>query len=229
MGIVATAGYATSSLGMKSCTGRGSGGSSGSATPIRAVTRAAPLPGRRVMVAVRPSEQPPQLSGALDQLKRHGASAVTLGPLEDEAVDRLTEDLLGARADDGILDLDGRGRLDAARQILFRGRAVYEPRLAGKVLRDLRTNIQSFFQSEFQSGKTVVPGTVPAQMVASIVPQIQNRHDVAVRRKFTRLEPWLANLLEDACFGCHATHGARLDPRGGRTAITCAGLRHRTS
>jgi hypothetical protein len=35
-----------------------------------------------------------------------------------------------------------------------------------------------------------------ANMVAGIVPQIEEKHNVAARRKFTRLEPWLADLLE---------------------------------
>ncbi len=39
-------------------------------------------------------------------------------------------------------------------------------------------------------------GQVAAERVRGIIPKVQEMHAVAAKRKFTRLQPWLANLLE---------------------------------
>ena len=46
------------------------------------------------------------------------------------------------------------------------------------------------------SPTSIVPMNIEAsEMVTSVIPQIQSLHDISLRRKFTRLEPWLAGLL----------------------------------
>src|SRR6202008_909614 len=48
------------------------------------------------------------------------------------------------------------------------------------------------------SAASTVPLNVQAaEMVTSVIPQIQGLHDIAARRGFTRLEPWLAEMLSN--------------------------------
>jgi hypothetical protein len=59
--------------------------------------------------------------------------------------------------------------------------------LAGTVagiLTDLATNAQS-----------AADGPTAADMVRAAIPQIQQQHDIALKRNFTRLEPWTADVL----------------------------------
>jgi hypothetical protein len=58
-----------------------------------------------------------------------------------------------------------------------------------KALGTLLHNIESITD-------TTISGTQAAEMVAGVVPQVQEALDVATRRKFTRLKPWLSDLLD---------------------------------
>jgi len=57
------------------------------------------------LLAARPSREATPLSRTVDQLRRDGATTLTLGPLDQDAVARLTTDLLGAQPDTAILEL----------------------------------------------------------------------------------------------------------------------------
>lgn len=58
------------------------------------------------LIAWRPSpETAPDTATAIDQLKRNGATVITLGPLDDAAVARLAAEVLGGDPDEHVLDL----------------------------------------------------------------------------------------------------------------------------
>ena len=58
------------------------------------------------LIAWRPSpETAPDSATAIDQLKRGGASVITLGPLDDAAVARLAAEVLGGEPDEHVIDL----------------------------------------------------------------------------------------------------------------------------
>jgi DNA-binding CsgD family transcriptional regulator/tetratricopeptide (TPR) repeat protein len=58
------------------------------------------------LIAWRPSpETAPDSATAIDQLKRNGATVITLGPLDDAAVARLAAEALGGEPDEHLLDL----------------------------------------------------------------------------------------------------------------------------
>jgi DNA-binding CsgD family transcriptional regulator/tetratricopeptide (TPR) repeat protein len=58
------------------------------------------------LIAWRPSpETAPDTATAIDQLRRNGATVITLGPLDDAAVARLAADVLGGEPDERVLDL----------------------------------------------------------------------------------------------------------------------------
>ena len=57
------------------------------------------------LLAARPSGGATRFSRTVDQLRRDGATTLTLGPLDEKAVVRLTTDLLGAQPDAAILAL----------------------------------------------------------------------------------------------------------------------------
>ena len=58
------------------------------------------------LIAWRPSpETAPDTATAIDQLKRNGATVITLGPLDDAAIARLAAEVLGGEPDEQVLDL----------------------------------------------------------------------------------------------------------------------------
>ena len=56
------------------------------------------------VIALRPPRDASPLAETLGQLEQEGARAVVLGPLDDDAVARLAEDMLGARPDRSVLE-----------------------------------------------------------------------------------------------------------------------------
>ena len=54
-------------------------------------------------IALRPPRETTPLVHALEQLKQEGARTITLGPLDDDAVERLAADILAAQPDQSIL------------------------------------------------------------------------------------------------------------------------------
>jgi len=57
------------------------------------------------VLALRPPRETTPLVRALEQMRSHGAPTVVLGPLDGDAVARLAADMLGAEADQSILQL----------------------------------------------------------------------------------------------------------------------------
>jgi DNA-binding CsgD family transcriptional regulator len=57
------------------------------------------------VLALRPPRETTPLVRALEQMGQHGAPTVVLGPLDSDAVARLAADMLGAEADQSILQL----------------------------------------------------------------------------------------------------------------------------
>ncbi len=67
--------------------------------------------------------------------------------------------------------------------------------LAGQVatiLQGLISNAQTYVQNN----PTTASGTAVPSMVQALIPQIQTKHDIAAKRQFTRLEPWIAHILD---------------------------------
>ncbi len=78
---------------------------SGTSAALRALpARLATVPIGWV-VALRPSQEPPHLQSALDFLERHGATKVSLGPLDQAGVALLAADVLGAEPDSELLKM----------------------------------------------------------------------------------------------------------------------------
>jgi DNA-binding CsgD family transcriptional regulator/tetratricopeptide (TPR) repeat protein len=78
----------------------------GTVAALRSLPRA--LAGSPIawLVAWRPSpETAPDTAAAIDQLKRNGATVITLGPLDDAAVARLAAELLGGEPAERVLGL----------------------------------------------------------------------------------------------------------------------------
>jgi hypothetical protein len=61
---------------------------------------------------------------------------------------------------------------------------------------DIAASVKALLEPFFPGNPdSLQAGDIPAALVR-LVPQIEAKHDVAVRRKFSRLEPWLADLLD---------------------------------
>jgi hypothetical protein len=60
---------------------------------------------------------------------------------------------------------------------------------AAAILQQLLNNVPS------AATATIASATEVSQMVQAVVPQVQALHEMAVNRNFTRLEPWLADLI----------------------------------
>ena len=78
---------------------------SGTAAALRALpVRLADLPVAWI-VAFRPGQGSAQLRGAIEHLDHAGAARIVLGPLDDDAVAKVAEDVIDAAPDDALLDL----------------------------------------------------------------------------------------------------------------------------
>jgi DNA-binding CsgD family transcriptional regulator len=78
----------------------------GTAAALRALTPS--LAGSAILwlIAWRPSpESAPDAASAIEYLKRNGAMAITLGPLDQAAVARLAAELMGGQPDEHVLEL----------------------------------------------------------------------------------------------------------------------------
>lgn len=60
---------------------------------------------------------------------------------------------------------------------------------------DIATQTAGILTGLIEQAQSARSLTEAAAMVQGVIPQIQERHDIAVRRKFTRLEPWIAGIL----------------------------------
>ena len=60
---------------------------------------------------------------------------------------------------------------------------------------EIAAEVSQIFTQLMSDVATAVSAQGAAEMVAAVVPQIEDRHTIAVKRKFTRLEPWLADAL----------------------------------
>jgi hypothetical protein len=76
-----------------------------------------------------------------------------------------------------------------------------------QTLRELEDNAQAAADTE-----------TAARMVAAVVPEVQEKHDIAVARRFTRLEPWLARLLDTLHFLIRKLPSAETTAGGDGTA-----------
>jgi DNA-binding CsgD family transcriptional regulator len=79
---------------------------SGTVAALRSLPRS--LAGSPIawLIAWRPSpETAPDCAAAIEQLKRNGATVITLGPLDDAAVARLAAEALGGEPDERVLNL----------------------------------------------------------------------------------------------------------------------------
>ena len=61
---------------------------------------------------------------------------------------------------------------------------------------DLAGEVAGLLKTLIDNVKTAQDPRTAANMVAALVPQIREKHDIAAKRKFTRLEPWLSDLLD---------------------------------
>jgi DNA-binding CsgD family transcriptional regulator len=78
---------------------------SGTAAALRALpVRLADLP-IAWMLAFRPNQGSAQLLGAIEHLEHSGGKRIVLGPLDDDAVAQLAEDVIDAEPDGALLDL----------------------------------------------------------------------------------------------------------------------------
>ena len=78
---------------------------SGTAAALRALpVRVAGMPVAWIL-AFRPGQGSAQLLGAIEHLDHSGAERIVLGPLDDEAVAQVAEDVMDAEPDDALLDL----------------------------------------------------------------------------------------------------------------------------
>jgi len=78
----------------------------GTAAALRSLPRSLAGSAIEWLIAWRPSpESAPDAASAIDQLKREGASVISLGPLDEPAVARLAAELLGGEPDEHVLDL----------------------------------------------------------------------------------------------------------------------------
>jgi len=78
----------------------------GTAAALRSLPRSLAGSAIEWLIAWRPSpESAPDAASAIDQLKRDGASVISLGPLDEPAVARLAAELLGGEPDEHVLDL----------------------------------------------------------------------------------------------------------------------------
>ena len=61
---------------------------------------------------------------------------------------------------------------------------------------DLGTQVATVLTGLVANAPTATTGQAAADMVSAAIPQIQQMHDVAEKRNFTRLEPWLSDINE---------------------------------
>ena len=61
---------------------------------------------------------------------------------------------------------------------------------------DLGTQVATLLTTLVANAPTAATGQAAADMVGAVIPQIQQMHDLAERRKFTRLEPWLSDIID---------------------------------
>jgi hypothetical protein len=65
--------------------------------------------------------------------------------------------------------------------------------LAAQVARILQKLIKD--ATSFVAGNATASATDVAGLIVPVVPEVQQKHDVAVRRGFTRLEPWISDVI----------------------------------
>jgi hypothetical protein len=80
---------------------------------------------------------------------------------------------------------------------------------------DLAGQVATSLQELEDNANTAPDTQTAADMVLRVIPLIEERHGVAVKRKFTRLEPWLAHLLDELNSLVQSLPGA--DTGGGGT------------
>jgi hypothetical protein len=61
---------------------------------------------------------------------------------------------------------------------------------------DLATKVSGILRQLISDVNTAPDDQAASEMIQAAIPQIEEEHDIAARRKFTRLEPWTADLLQ---------------------------------
>ena len=61
---------------------------------------------------------------------------------------------------------------------------------------DIAAAVKALLEPFLPGATDPVPAGTVAVSLVQLIPEIQSKHDVAVKRKFTRLEPWLSHLLD---------------------------------
>jgi Baseplate J-like protein len=60
---------------------------------------------------------------------------------------------------------------------------------------DIANQVAAILQPLHDNALLAASATAVAKLVNAVIPQVQQLHDIAVKRKFTRLEPWIGDLL----------------------------------
>jgi Baseplate J-like protein len=60
---------------------------------------------------------------------------------------------------------------------------------------DLASTVAGILDELVSNVNSAADGLTAADMVRSVIPQIEQHHDIALKRNFTRLEPWTADVL----------------------------------
>ncbi len=60
---------------------------------------------------------------------------------------------------------------------------------------DIANQVAAILQPLHDHALLAASATAVAKLVSAVIPQVQQLHDIAVKRKFTRLEPWTGDLL----------------------------------
>src|SRR5260370_33622755 len=60
----------------------------------------------------------------------------------------------------------------------------------------LASQVVDILNPLLKNAVSAASATAVGRMVQAVVPQIEELHEIAAKRKFTRLEPWLADLIE---------------------------------
>ena len=60
---------------------------------------------------------------------------------------------------------------------------------------DLASQVVAILSPLLKNAPSATSATAVGRMVQDVVPQIEEQHTIAAKRKFTRLEPWLADLI----------------------------------
>ena len=61
---------------------------------------------------------------------------------------------------------------------------------------DTANQVAATLQTVVDQLQSSTTATKAVEMIESILPQLEETHDLALKRKFTRLEPWIANILD---------------------------------